>query len=145
MADAFRIELRGVNSVLSKLDQTQREIIEELDAELDATAEEVATAAKSDVPKDMGPLAMSISVNRDTVLTKSIVATKGYAPFIEFGTGPFAAEYLATQPEELQRYAQQFYINGKGRLPAHPFIWPNLMAAKGRLKTRIENVMKRYR
>lgn len=44
--------------------------------------------------------------------------------YVEFGTGASAAAYVPTLPKEIQEYARQFYVNGKGRIKAQPYLIP---------------------
>lgn len=43
-----------------------------------------------------------------------------YAPYIEFGTGS-----QVDIPQGLEEYAMNFYVSGKGRLPASPYLFPS--------------------
>jgi len=143
----FQVDIKGMDSVFSRLDRLQNDIAQGIDDELDASAEDIAGNARTDCPVgsvkgESGGLRESISVVRDVFLQRQIVADKFYAPYVEFGTGEFAAAYLAGQPKELQDYAMQFYVNGKGRMPAAPFLFPNLVAQQPVLIERIKNVIK---
>jgi len=62
-----------------------------------------------------------------------------YAQYVEFGTGAFAAEYLATKDKDLREYAMTFYETGRGRLPARPFLFP---AAEAERPKHIERMRK---
>lgn len=44
--------------------------------------------------------------------------------YLEFGTGGFAAELLSGKPQEMREDAMLFYVNGKGTLPAQPYLFP---------------------
>lgn len=44
--------------------------------------------------------------------------------YIEFGTGEYAAETLGPYPEDWKALAYDFYVNGKGKLPARPYMYP---------------------
>lgn len=54
----------------------------------------------------------------------SISTTSNIAAYIEFGTGNYAAEYLAGQPSEVSAEAIKFYISGDGTMPARPYLFP---------------------
>lgn len=45
-------------------------------------------------------------------------------PYIEFGTGRFAAEQVSQYSKEWQDLAFQFYENGKGTLMSYPYMYP---------------------
>lgn len=59
---------------------------------------------------------------RDGVV--NIEALDTQAPYIEFGTGRFAADLLSTYPTEWQDIAADFYENGKGTLMSYPYLYP---------------------
>ena len=46
------------------------------------------------------------------------------APYIEFGTGRFAHDLMATRPKEWQELAMMFFKTGKGTLMSNPFMYP---------------------
>lgn len=91
------------------------------------TATQVESKAKRNVPVDTGRLRSSIHATF-TGTPRAPSATVGtevnYAPYVEFGTGAFASEYLSSKSQELRQYAMTFYKTGKGRMPAQPFLFP---------------------
>lgn len=46
------------------------------------------------------------------------------AAWHEFGTGNYAAIYLPSTPQWVRDWARQYFINGQGRTPAHPALYP---------------------
>lgn len=141
MAKGYIID---VSKTLGSIDKLQKNILRDIDDELDANAEEIAGNARADVPKSLagsGGLAGSISVVREKFLTRIVVAEKYYAPFVEFGTGPYAAAYVGTLPADIQEYAMQFYISGLGHMPPTPFIFPNVLKQIPVLTKRIVNAV----
>lgn len=138
MAKGYKVDVSGT---LSSFDKITKSILQGVDDELDANAEEIADNARADVPKNLGQLAGSISVIRDKFLERTVVASKFYAPFVEFGTGKYAAAYVQTLPEALQQYAMNFYVNGLGHMPAAPFMFPNVIRQLPILTERIVNVI----
>ena len=70
-----------------------------------------------------------------------ITSNAGYSAYVEFGTGIFAAGYVASLPPDLQAYAMQFFVNGKGRLPARPFLFPAYFKNLAILKDNIKNIL----
>lgn len=127
MAKGFTID---VSKTLGSIDSLKKKLLQGIDDELDDNAEAIAGNARSDVPKNLaggGGLAGSISVVREKFLTRTVVAEKFYAPFIEFGTGPYAAAYVTTLPADVQAYAMSFYVSGLGHMPAAPFMFPNVL------------------
>ena len=60
---------------------------------------------------------------------------------MEFGTGQYAASYVATLPPDIQEYAMSFFINGLGHMPAAPFMFPNIIRQIPILTDRIVQVI----
>lgn len=99
-------------------------IAHKIDVALDRFRRNVEGEAKMNAPKTTGEvLRASIQSDRqeDTV---SFSVNVDNAAYIEFGTGQFAASYLAGMPQWVRDYAIQFFVNGMGRLPESPFLIP---------------------
>lgn len=64
-----------------------------------------------------------------------------YAPYVEFGTGAYASEYLKDKDKDMRDYAYKFFVNGKGTLPAKPFMFPSAYAIKPRHMARLEKAV----
>lgn len=58
--------------------------------------------------------------------------------YLEFGTGDHARRYLATQEKEVGEEAIKFYINGKGRMPARPHLFPAYYRTKKWVEEQLE-------
>ncbi|RAJ28870.1 hypothetical protein [Pedobacter cryoconitis] len=63
--------------------------------------------------------------------------------YVEFGTGEYASGTLAAYNQEWRELARQFYVNGKGRLPARPYMYPawvkNTTGLTDNLRKRMNN------
>lgn len=140
MAKGFTID---VSRTLGSIDKLQKKILKEIDDELDDNAEAIRDNAIADVPRsEFGAgLAGSISVKNEKFLSRTVVAEKSYAPYVEFGTGEYAASYVPTLPADVQAYARSFFVNGKGRMPAAPFMFPNVLRQIPILTERIVQVV----
>jgi hypothetical protein len=61
--------------------------------------------------------------------------------YIEFGTGEYAKDTLEDYNKEWRDLAYDFFVNGKGKLPARPYMYPswvkNTTGLKDRLKKRM--------
>lgn len=136
---AFTLDIRGIDQLKERLSKMSKELEDRVDKQLTASALKITAQAKIMAPKDLGGLANAISAKIDQKLNKEVVADTEYAAFVEFGTGPFAAAYVPRLPEEIQKYAMTFFVNGKGHTPAQPFLFPSYEAEKPKL---IENIKK---
>lgn len=64
-----------------------------------------------------------------------------YAPYVEFGTGAYASEYLKDKDKDMRDYAYNFYVNGKGTMPAKPSMFPSAYAIKPKHIARLEKAV----
>lgn len=96
-------EFQGLKELLKDLDRVEKNIIENIDADIQASADTIAKNARRLAPADEGLLKQSISSEKEGTLSYEVVAQIGYAIFREFGTGNHVSV-----PSELQEYASQF-------------------------------------
>lgn len=97
-------------------------------------ADLIAADAKAKAP---GSLPGKILVTQDENST-TIIGGDNLSAYVEFGTGEFAAAYLAGMPVEVAEEARQFYVNGKGRIPAQPFFFPAIYKNRDKVVTFVE-------
>jgi HK97 gp10 family phage protein len=137
-------DMRGL---LNSLKNEVNKVTEEIDMEIGAHAELMATSAKNMAPvnKDTGKggrLRSSISVKREQFLTYDLVVQANYAAYVEFGTGKYAANYVPSLDEEWQKLALTFKKSGMGRMPARPYLYPSVMAYMPSLINTIKKLVK---
>jgi hypothetical protein len=63
--------------------------------------------------------------------------------YVEFGTGTDAAIYVPRLPQEVQDYARQFYVNGKGRIKAQPYLIPAFLRESPIFIKELEKILKK--
>lgn len=63
--------------------------------------------------------------------------------YIEFGTGEYATGTLSAYNAEWRDLAREFYVNGKGRLPARPYMYPAWVKNTTGLIDRLKGRMKK--
>ncbi len=142
---AFKIE--GLTETLSKFNSLPDEVKQAVDDELTATAEQIASDARILAPKDFGKLSGTddLKLTRNEPLLKQVSALADYAAYVEFGTG--SKVRITPGIPGLEAYAYQFFVNGKGYLPARPFFFPAYLEATKdlikRLKVIIEETAKK--
>lgn len=101
----MRIEVKGLDALVKKFDRLATESKGDIQAALNDFADRSASDAKRFAPADEGKLRQSISPIYGN-LEGGIVASIGYAAYLEFGTRKFAAEYVASLPNDWQQLAQ---------------------------------------
>lgn len=90
---------------------------------------------------DTGRLRSSIVSELDSGKPSANVHSNvAYAPYVEFGTGRFAASYLADKSKELKQYAMTFFRNGKGRSMTRPFLFPAMDSEGPQLIKRLKEL-----
>ena len=109
MADALTIDVSSLLKGVEKLKTIPAVLTQRLDDVLTANVTDIQTEAKSRANVGVtGGLHNQIFVKHESPLIKHITVNAFYAPFIEFGTGKFAAQYVGSLPADWQAYAAQF-------------------------------------
>lgn len=97
--------------------------------------------AKQNVPVKTGTLRASIQTEFDNKEPSATVGSNvHYAPYVEFGTGQYAKEYLAGRPASEQDLASEFKGSGERVVnrQAKPFLFPAFYAEARELTKRIK-------
>jgi len=97
-----------------KIEAYDKKTINKIDKILSGNSLECATTAKRLAPTDEGTLKANISANVTTPLIKEVNVNVFYAAYVEFGTGKYAAKYVASLPQEWKDMAMQFKGKGSG-------------------------------
>ena len=134
------ISVQGMNVLLRKIAKANGEVQAKVKRANQITSLNIERQAKRNATKsvDNGDLRRAIVPDHSGTEANVEVKIK-YAQYVEFGTGAFAAEYLATKDKDLREYAMTFYETGKGRMPAQPFLFP---AAEAERPKHIERMRK---
>ena len=137
------ISVQGMNVLLRKIAKADKEVQAKVKRANQITSLNIERGAKQNAPKNKkigasGRLRSAIVADHSGKEANVEVKVK-YAQYLEFGTGAFAAEYLATKDKDLREYAMTFFETGKGRMPAQPFLFP---AAEAERPKHIERMRK---
>lgn len=114
MAIGLYIDARQLQKGVKGFERLIKEMPDKVSDVLNASALEVERKAKRAAPADRGFLRQSISSDISRKLQKHIHANAPYAAYVEFGTGKFAAQYVATLPPDYQAFAARFKGRGGG-------------------------------
>jgi len=134
------ISVQGMNVLLRKIAKADKEVQAKVKRANQITSLNIERQAKRNATQsvDKGDLRRAIVPDHSGTEANVEVKIK-YAQYVEFGTGAFAAEYLATKDKDLREYAMTFFETGKGRMPAQPFLFP---AAEAERPKHIERMRK---
>jgi hypothetical protein len=141
MAKGFTISFEGLEQTIKELKSTVSDIEEKVDFAIAINVDNMVTEAKQRVPIDDSRLINSISRKPIKKYQQELVAGVFYAPYIEFGTGKYAASYVQGIDVEWSKLALQYYINGQGRIPARPYLYPSYKRIFPILVKDIENLV----
>lgn len=135
----LKVNERSLQDSLNKLKKLANDLAKEVDMELGAAAEEIGLLAKQKAPSY---IASQISVEKLSPLRYSINSNYIYSAYIEFGTGNFFKNYQGVLTNEWKQIAQEFYVNGLGRTPQQPFLYPSVTAVKPKLYKRLNTLIR---
>jgi len=133
------INMEGLDKTLAKLDV--KKLSQDIEGELHAFGMNVMQDAISNVSKTKFIELMQAIKQEPLPMAVKVVVLKSYAAYVEFGTGRFAALYVPSIEPEWQAYARTFYINGQGRLPASPYLYPAFEKNKIELIKRLKTLL----
>lgn len=125
MADGifFKNQNAAFDKLFRDLDKYSKEVVVQLDAEMNAGLIDMETQAKTFAPTDTGRLRSSINVKKLEPLAYELRAETDYAAYVEFGTGPYAESYVPSLDPEWQEYAKTFQKSKPGHTPQKPFFY----------------------
>lgn len=138
------VEIKGLDKLITKVKKMKASLQEDVDAELTASALNIDNMAKSLSPANFGGgggLRGKFYVETGQKFTKVVGNSSEYAAYQEFGTGLHAENYVPSLPKDWQKYAMTFFVNGKGRVPAHPFMYPAYEVERPLLIKRIKKIL----
>lgn len=121
---------QDVQALIAKLKAFGQNTDNFLKAEIAATGFDIEADAKNrasaipDAPPEIKQM-ISNSITNNGYTAKISQNALPMGAYIEFGTGVFV-----TVAPEWKDMAWQFYVNGKGRMPARPYLYPAFV--KGR-------------
>ena len=150
----MKIEVGGVESFVAKINNWEKDLILKANQEILSTALRTVAIAKdrckplsdddAETAADIAAVRSSINFKHDREKMTAWVYAGNiqkdhFAAYVEFGTGPFAAQRVKELPFEWEMVASQFYVNGKGTMKAHPYLANTYIEEGGRF---IENMKK---
>jgi len=70
-----------------------------------------------------------------------VMGENDMAAYIEFGTGLHAKDILSNYPKWVSEIAMQFYVNGRGTLQGHPYLYNNFLTVQAEFERELEIIM----
>jgi hypothetical protein len=140
----INIHISGLDVTLANIDKRVKMFEKDIKEELNEWADGTALKAKQLAPTNDGQLKENIHPDYATEndLKASVTVAVFYAAYVEFGTGKFAFNYVPTLPMEWQDFARLYYVNGKGRMMQHPYLYPAALENNKKLVANLKNIFK---
>lgn len=155
MAKPLSLKITGINETFNALGSKVDAIKKEVDNEMAASVELMATNAKQLFPSGKSSvkeqtqiyseIRASIRSEKKMPFSYELIAGKGTDPmpaYIEFGTGKYFPQYPGKEAE-WQKLAKQYYVNGRGWMTPSPYFYPSVTSGIVSLVNNIKQIFKR--
>ena len=146
MADRFFIDMSmsQFNKAINAIEKQLNDKIVKVDNEIAAGSEEIMLNAKRKAPIDITgtPIAQGMYVKKNRPLSYSLISKNPYSAYYEFGTGRYAENYVPTLPDDWQKLARSYYVDGSGTIPRHTFFYTSIFEGLPKLINNIKNILK---
>ena len=138
MPKPLSLKITGLNETFNALGSRVDAIKKEVDNEMAASVELMATNAKQLFPSGRASvngqtqmyaeIRASIRADKKMPFVYELIAGKGTDPmpaYIEFGTGKYFPQYPGKE-KEWQALAKEYYVNGRGWMTPSPYFYPSV-------------------
>lgn len=155
MPKPLSLKITGLNETFNALGSRVDAIKKEVDNEMAASVELMATNAKQLFPSGRASvegqtqmyaeIRASIRADKKMPFVYELIAGKGRDPmpaYIEFGTGKYFPQYPGKE-KEWQALAKEYYVNGRGWMSPAPYFYPSVTSGMVSLVNNIKQVFKR--
>lgn len=145
MAAPLKIKITGLESTFASLKTNVEKVKSQIDNEMGASVEMMATMAKSIYSSPNTEIRATIRADKLAPFRYELVAGRGADPmaaYIEFGTGRFFPQYPGKE-KEWQALASQYYVNGRGFMRPAPYFYPSVKSGEVSLQAGIQQILNR--
>jgi len=114
--------IKGVKSVVSKLNNISKQAELQVKSSIQRNTDQIFAQALQNVAIQDNHLRSSGRTNTQNPFVGTVTfggPGAPYAPYVEFGTGIYVEV-----PAGYEKFAMQYYVNGKGRMKAQPYLVP---------------------
>lgn len=134
--------VKGLDSVLRQLNNLQTGLDAKMMQVFSKYATIIMNEAIANAPKSAKT---NTGMEVDTTNNRVTIYFDGdMAGWLEFGTGIYASNLLQSRPLEWKKEAMKFFVNGKGRNPAKPYLYPAYERNIPQMMVELENVITQW-
>jgi hypothetical protein len=119
------IKVNGVNQTIAKINKFAERKIVKLDKIMDQSLKTMASQANANAS---GEIKGTVKSDRIDTLNYDLGSPVPYAAYVEFGTGPYARDYVPSLPKEWQDIAERKIVNRQGRNNKNEYLYPAVNA-----------------
>jgi len=138
-----KVVVNGLSGLQKKLGSLSKEIEQEVKLQVLDSATTIQLQAIGAAPAGLKGRIDSTPQNNGFASEIGVQSSTNIPVYVEFGTGTSAAEYVPTLPKEIQEYARQFYVNGKGRIKKQPYLIPAFLRESPLFIKELEKILKK--
>lgn len=142
----WTVQIKGLAGVIQRNNAFMESVVDGTDEIINLAAREAENGAQANckVPSIAATIKVISGSANHYILSAGLgLQNPNIAAYLEFGTGNFAAAYVPGIPKDWQELAQTFYVNGLGRMPASPYLYPAFLAATSGTVNEISKMIER--
>ena len=121
------MKIKGIQAVTKELEKKAKQIENKIAAQVLDSGQEIIAKAEARKPNySWGNITISQgqSDKFSFVVEATDFGSPAMAAYWEFGTGKNFLENMSGYTKEQIDLAKKFYVNGKGTIKAHPYLFP---------------------
>lgn len=139
------MKVKGIQAVTKELEKKAKQIENKIAAQVFDSGQEIIANAESNKPNySWGNI--TISRGQSDKFTFVVQATDlgnpAMAAYWEFGTGKNFLENMSGYTREQINLAKKFYVDGKGTIKAHPYLFPAYYTERKNFIKEVKKIIK---
>ncbi len=139
------MKVKGIQAVTKELEKKAKQIENKIVAQVFDSGQEIIANAESNKPNySWGNI--TISKGQSDKFTFVVEATDFGSPamaaYWEFGTGKNFLENMSGYTREQINLAKKFYVDGKGTIKAHPYLFPAYYTERKNFIKEVKKIIK---
>jgi len=138
-----RVIISGMSGLKKKLSQMSAKVQDEVKLQVLDSSTMIQMNAINAAPAGLKGRIDSTPKDNGFAAEIGVQSSTNIPVYVEFGTGASAAAYVPTLPQEIQEYARQFYVNGKGRIIKQPYLIPAFLRESPVFIKELEKILKK--
>ena len=141
------MKVKGIQAVTKELEKKAKQIENKIVAQVFDSGQEIMAQADRNKPAySWGNITIMQGGNKSDKLTFVVQASdlgnEPMAAYWEFGTGKNFLENMSGYTREQINLAKKFYVDGKGTIKAHPYLFPAYYTERKNFIKEIKKIIK---